>query len=145
MPYRFRALAMLGLMCLAIVPRSTPAGAKASAAAPVDKRSPFGISATLGNRVRDDEQDAAIALMREAGVQWAREEIFWHELQPQQGGPYLWGGNGKGFYNYDASISRLHRAGINILGLLDYNPAWAKNTQAHLDTWIKEWGDFVYN
>ena len=143
--FRFRSLAILVLICLGMAPRGTPARAGADLATAFDKREPFGISATLGNRVRDDEQDAAIALMQEAGVQWTREEIFWDRLQPRQGGPYLWGGNGSGFYNYDASIGRLHRAGINILGLLDYNPAWFKSAPAPLDAWVGEWGDFVYN
>ncbi len=145
MPSRLRALGLLSLISLVLLPRGDPARAEEYVPKALDKRAPFGVVATLGNRVRDDEQDAAIALMREAGVQWAREEVFWDRLQPQQGGPYLWGGTGSGFYNYDSSIGRLRRAGINVLGLLDYNPAWLKGTQVPLDTWIKDWGDFVYN
>ncbi len=140
-----RALVLLGLALVWVVPRSTAVKADDYLAKAYDKSSPFGIVGGLGNRVRDDEQDAAVSLMREAGVQWDREEIYWDRLQPQKGGPYLWGGNGSGFYNYDASIDRLRKAKINVLAQLDYNPAWFKSKNPTLDEWIKDWGDFVYN
>ena len=108
------------------------------------KGEPFGIVATLGNRVRDDEQDKAVALMREAGVQWAREELSWDRIQRERGGPFKWDGDGTGFANYDRSIERMTRAGINVLGLLAYNPAWFKSKNPTLDEWLGDWGNFVY-
>ena len=110
-----------------------------------DKGSPFGVVAALGNRVRSDEIGPAVALLREAGVQWQREEIFWHEVQKQPGGPYDWDGNGAGMYNYDAAISAQSRAGVRLLGLLDYSPAWFKGQAPRPEEWIADWGDFVYN
>lgn len=145
MPIRYRLSILFWIMGLLVWPRPAPAHADDYIAKAYDKSTPFGVVAALGNRIRDDEQDAAVALMREAGVQWAREEISWDRLQPQQGGPYLWSGNGSGFYNYDASIDRLSKAGINVLGLLDYNPAWFKSKNPPLDAWLKDWGDYVYN
>jgi hypothetical protein len=109
-----------------------------------DKGSPFGVVAALGNRVRSDEIPTAVALMREAGIQWQREEIFWHEIQQFPGGPFDWDGNNAGFYNYDLAIDAQVQAGINILGLLDYNPAWMKGKNPTLDEWINDWGDYVY-
>ncbi|NCC32521.1 MAG: hypothetical protein EOM24_10945 [Chloroflexia bacterium] len=109
-----------------------------------DKSTPFGVVAALGNRVRSDEIPAAIALIREAGIQWQREEIFWHEVQKEPGGPYRWGGNEQGMYNYDLAISAQRRAGINILGLLTYNPAWFKGKNPLPEEWITDWGDYVY-
>ena len=108
------------------------------------KSEPFGVAATLGNRVRDDEQENLVALMREAGVQWAREELSWDKIQREKGGPFVWDGDGNGFYNYDRSIERVTTAGINVLGLLAYNPAWFKSKNPTLDEWIGDWGDFVY-
>lgn len=140
-----RVLATLGLLCTFLLAPSIPARARVSAAPSVDKSQPFGISATLGNRVRDDEQDTAVKLMQEAGVQWAREEIFWHRVRPQRNGPYLWSGTNNGFYNYDASIQRLSKGGVQVLGLLDYSPAWTAGTNATIDDWLGDWGDFVYN
>ncbi len=109
-----------------------------------DKSSPFGIVASLGNRVRQDETDAAVSLLHEAGVQWQREEIFWHEVQKVPNGPFTWNGNGSGFYNYDLAIESQVAQGIQVLGLLDYNPAWFKGKNPTPDQWIDDWGNFVY-
>lgn len=109
-----------------------------------DKGQPFGVVATLGNRVRDDDLNAAISLLRESGAQWQREEIFWHSVQTQPDGPFTWTGDGAGFYNYDRAIGAQVAAGVNVLGLLDYNPAWFKGQNPTLDQWIDDWGDFVY-
>jgi len=109
------------------------------------KDSPFGVVAALGNRVRADEIPAAVALMREAGVQWQREEIFWDRVQQYPGGPYAWGGDAAGLYNYDLAISAQAAAGIHILGLLDYNPAWFKGKNPRPEEWLSDWGDYVYS
>src|SRR5690349_11748416 len=82
------------------------------------QNSPFGIASNLGNRVRSDEQLAMTTLMREAGVRWAREEISWERVQFEQHGPYRWGGDENGMYNYDQAIELQRKAGINVLGLL---------------------------
>lgn len=110
----------------------------------VDKSSPFGMVATLGNRVHTSEIDTMVGLMREAGVQWQREELFWDRLQKEPGGPFLWNGDGSGFYDYDRAIEAQVAAGINILGLLDYNPYWFKGRNPHPDEWIEDWRAFVY-
>jgi len=110
-----------------------------------DKGTPFGMVATLGNRVRQDETDEIVGLLREAGVQWQREEIFWHKVQHAPDAPFVWTGDGQGFSNYDHAIESQIRAGIQVLGLLDYNPAWFKGQNPPLDAWIDDWGNFVYN
>lgn len=141
-------LLIIALLTPAVLPASQSARASSRpsdhAAQAYNKSEPFGIVATLANRVRDDEQDAAVALMREAGIKWAREEISWEKLQRTKGGPYQWSGDGSGFYNYDAAIDRMHKSGINVLGLLDYNPAWFKSKNPTLDEWLSDWGDYVY-
>lgn len=109
-----------------------------------DKGTPFGVVASLGNRVRADEMETAVALMREAGVQWQREEIFWDKVQKEPNGPFTWTGDDSGFYNYDRAIELQVKAGINVLGLLDYNPAWFKGRNPAPEEWLEDWGDFVY-
>ncbi len=110
----------------------------------VDKVTPFGLEAALGNRVREDEVGTAVSLMREAGVQWQREEIFWDRVQQEPGGDFTWTGNEQGFFNYDHAIESQVASGIQVLGLLDYNPAWFKGQNPPLDAWLDDWGDFVY-
>jgi hypothetical protein len=100
--------------------------------------------ASLGNRVRSDEIDTAITLMQEAGVQWQREEILWEKVQTWPGGPFHWSGNEHGFYNYDYAIEAQAKAGINMIGLLDYNPSWVKGSNPPTETWIEDWAGFVY-
>ncbi|NJP05514.1 MAG: hypothetical protein HC837_07790 [Chloroflexaceae bacterium] len=109
-----------------------------------DKGSPFGVVAALGNRVHEAEIPAMVQLMKEAGVQWQREEIFWDRVQKAPGGPFTWTGDGSGLYNYDYAIGMQANAGIQVLGLLDYNPYWFKGKNPHPSEWIKDWGDFVY-
>ncbi len=143
MPLPLRLLIIVCLLVSALLP-GMAAHANVAVVNSVDKSQPFAISATLGNRVRDDEQNTAVSLMQEAGVQWAREEIFWHQVQSRKGGPYRWTG-ANGFYNYDASVARLKSGGMNVLGLLDYSPAWTAGTTATMNDWLPDWGDFVYN
>jgi hypothetical protein len=138
----------LTYMFLLLLIGSTLFTPRAHAAAPPNSPghdSPFGIASNLGNRVRSDEQPAMVELMREAGIRWAREEISWDRVQLEQRGPYRWDGDENGLYNYDQAIDLQRKAGINVLGLLAYNPAWFKSKNPVLDAWLSDWGDYVYN
>jgi hypothetical protein len=145
-------LLAVGLIALCVAGLSLAAPSAAQPAAPEqsvvsiprDKGTPFGVVAALGNRVRDDEVETYVRLMREAGVQWQREEFFWDRIQKEPGGPMNFGGDGSGLYNYDYTVAAQTNAGIRLLGLLDYNPYWFKGKNPHPDEWIKDWGDFVY-
>ena len=133
---------LLGVFLISCLPWRTPTPAAARAWG--DKSQPFGMIVSLGNRVRADEMPSMIALMQEAGVQWNREEISWDHVQFAPDGEFRWDGNDAGFYNYDRSIQLQRDAGINILGLLAYNPAWFKSRNPHPDEWLNDWGDYVY-
>ncbi len=135
----------VALLCIWAVVAVAIAPSPAAAQLPWrDKGSPFAMATAIANRVRADEIDAYVALLREAGVQWTREEFFWHEIQAQPGGPLRWSGDSQGLYNYDRSIQALDQASIHMLGLIDYDPAWLKGQNPPLDAWIGDWGDFVY-
>jgi hypothetical protein len=99
----------------------------------------------LAITVRGDEQDTMVALMREAGAQWHREDFSWERLQPRRNGRYLWEGDGSGFLNFDQSVARVNGAGIQVLGLLGYNPAWFKGKNPRLEEWLGDWQLYVYN
>ena len=132
---------------LALLATCVPwAGARPSGIpVPIDKSSPYGIVGNQAESVRNDEQRAMVSLIEESGAQWHREEFSWERLQPKRGGPYRWRGDGYGFLNWDASIQQLKNAGVNILGLLAYNPAWFKGKNPPLDDWIGDWQLYVYN
>ncbi|NJO04993.1 MAG: hypothetical protein HC876_05385 [Chloroflexaceae bacterium] len=139
-----RSLLLCALVLFPLLTRSASVPDAAAQPPAYNKSSPFGIVAALGNRVREDELDTAVGLLREAGVQWQREEIFWDRVQKAPGGPFIWNGDGSGFYNYDRAIGAQVAAGINVLGLLDYNPYWFKSKNPHPDEWIEDWGNYVY-
>lgn len=132
------------LVLLTLLMSALPATAQTEQLPWRNKSTPFGVVAALGNRVRAEDVDAAIALMREAGVQWQREELFWDRVQKEPGGPIVWNGDGSGFYDYDRVIGAQVAAGVNILGLLDYNPAWFKGQNPPPEAWLEDWGHFVY-
>src|SRR5690349_25153511 len=91
MPYlrRYRAVAgaLVALLMIVIVVLPPHATGQPSAQLPWrDKSTPFGMVTSIGNRVRADEVDIYAGLLREAGVQWAREEISWDRVQREPGG-----------------------------------------------------------
>src|SRR3954453_5834079 len=111
----------------------------------IDKLSPYGVVGNLALDVRNDEQKSMLPLIRESGAQWHREEFSWERLQPTRGGPYRWSGEGFGFLDFDASVTQLRTASLNILGLLAYNPAWFKGQNPPIDDWIGDWQLYVFN
>ncbi|XSG74671.1 cellulase family glycosylhydrolase [Herpetosiphon llansteffanensis] len=142
-----RLLPLVLALVLVVTPflLANPATPAAAAEIPWgDKTTPFGMVVSLGNRVRSDEMPTMIRLMREAGVQWNREEIWWDQVQFEPDGPFRWDGDSAKFYNYDRAIQLQAEAGINVLGLLDYNPAWFKGRNPHPEEWLSDWGDYVY-
>ena len=135
-----RARWLLPLLLLLVLPQPHVARAEPRPAPPA----PLGVVGNVAISVRADEQAAIVKLMTEAGVQWSREEISWERLQPEKGGRFLWSGTADGFGNYDSAISRQAAAGIEVLGLLAYNPAWYKGQNATVGDWIDDWYAFVY-
>src|SRR6185436_21099439 len=103
MPVRLGSRVLAGLFVPSLFATLILLPPRAAADQPLsrDKGSPFGVVTAIGNRVRSDEIDAYVALMREAGVQWSREEIFWDKVQREPDGPFQWGGDGSGMYDYD--------------------------------------------
>jgi polysaccharide biosynthesis protein PslG len=61
------------------------------------------------------EQSAA--LMKEAGIGWARMDFLWNDLEPQKGRFE--------FARYDAIVGALAKNGVAILGILCYTAAWS--------------------
>ena len=144
-PNRLRLLSVLLPLCAVFAGYVPLAQAQPAQPGSIDKTSPYGLVVNLAENVREDEQKAMVGLLRESGAQWHREEFSWERLQPKRGGPYRWKGDGYGFLNYDDAVTRAHDAGLNILGLLAYNPAWFKGKNPSLDDWIGDWQLYVQN
>lgn len=146
---RRRLRVVLALLCLCTLSSFPIASgirpARAAFNPTYDQSSPFGVVGNLAINVRRDEQPRMIDLMREAGVQWHREDFSWERLQPKRDGPYLWQGDGSDFLNFDETVNRVSQGGMRILGLLGYNPAWFKGKNPQLDAWIGDWQSYVYS
>ncbi len=67
----------------------------------------------------------AIALMKEAGISWVRQDFLWEEIEPRQGE--------FDFAKYDQIVDLLAKNGIQILGLLNYSAPWASASGAWND------------
>ncbi len=91
-----------------------------------DLGSRFGIGAFVLNRYQDNELDKAISSIKKLDATWSREEFVWSELEPIRG-EWRW-------EIYDEKVKKLNKAGINILGLLDYSAPWATEDAKRMDS-----------
>ena len=66
-------------------------------------------------------QDAQFGLMRKAGVETVRRVFSWDAAQPTQGQP-------PNFADTDALVARAARNDIEILAIVMYAPAWARQS-----------------
>jgi hypothetical protein len=63
--------------------------------------------------------DASMAKIRAAGMHWIRDDFNWPQLEPQRG-VYDWN-------RTDNLMAAAARAGVDVLGILTYSPAWASS------------------
>lgn len=83
---------------------------------------------------RDNELPVAsrqFSFMRNAGINWIRDDFSWGNLEFPQG-KWHFGG-------YDKLVEAAKENGINILPILDYSVRWATPSWKHLD----QWGNYV--
>ena len=90
-----------------------------------DSDSPFGVLDFLvwdhdwnAHHYTLEKVERAAQLMKEAGVGFVRMDFLWSDLEPEKG---RWD-----FDKYDRLLEILSKNNIKILGLLNYNAAWAK-------------------
>src|SRR6185437_2105319 len=95
----------------------------AQAEDPRDSSSPYGVldffawdQAWNHFHYGDDKVDRAVALMKDAGIEFVRLDFPWAELEPQKGR--------FDFRRYDHILDLMQRNGLHALGILAYNPSW---------------------
>lgn len=82
----------------------------------------FGVNAEL--TAYDEEQlDAQLALMEEAGVTWVRQYFYWDKLEPTQG-EFVWAEADRIF----AALAQ--HPDLQLIAVLQNSPAWAIDPQA---------------
>jgi hypothetical protein len=96
---------------------------------------------------RDSGVTRLLSLGREAGVDWAREELSWANLEPHHKGEM-------NYQYYDERVLELAHAGYGIVGVLLTTPEWARVADCAsregriADYWCppanaQDYGDFV--
>ena len=91
--------------------------------------SPYGVCAHLSRGGEAQTQVAELALMKRAGIQWARTDFDWSGVQP---GPDTWT-----FGDLDTVVSNAEQAGVQMLPILGYSVPFASPAHQHLDAWAK--------
>jgi hypothetical protein len=94
---------------------------------PLDQQeqiTPFGMNTYITGLERNNEDgDSGVAqllsLGRAAGVAWAREEMSWANLEPNEQGEM-------NYQYYDERVLQLAQAGYGIVGVLLTTPEWAQ-------------------
>jgi hypothetical protein len=114
---------------------------------------PFGMNTYITGLERNQEDrdsgvDQLLTLGREAGVDWAREELSWANLEPHQKGDM-------NYQYYDERVLQLAQSGYGIVGVLLTTPEWARvgdcaSREGRIaDYWCppanaQDFGDFVH-
>lgn len=81
---------------------------------------------------------ARVDAFRSLGVKWLRFDFDWSQIEPAPGTYRVSG--------YDAAVTALVGAGINVLGIIDYTPSWAnggKSSKFHPPSDPGEYGKFA--
>jgi hypothetical protein len=72
------------------------------------------------NATDDALRNQYLQLLRNSNVGWARVDVEWRSIQPDNAASWNWG-------DVDSTMARAYCAGINVLGTLDYTPTWASS------------------
>ncbi len=84
----------------------------------------FGMNTYITGLERNEEDGDSgvarlVALGRDAGVEWAREELSWANLEPHEKGEM-------NYQYYDERVLQLAQAGYGIVGAVQTTPGWAR-------------------
>ena len=114
-----------------------------AAAAPPRHESAFGIggppfSHWLHARRPDlwREGDVHLALLRESGATWARQDFWWSLVEPEPG-CWEWA-------DFDRAVAAYERHGVRLLGILCYAAAWSGGTSPATDDERAAFGRYVF-
>jgi len=67
----------------------------------------------------DQELNNRLQAMSDLGVQWVRYDFDWSLIQPDRSSTYNWA-------TYDKLVTASNKHHLQVLGILDYTPAWAR-------------------
>lgn len=97
-------------------------GVVAPLQAPIPLTSPIAMDVAMSWFYPAEKMEAVANLSALAGVNWVRDRLNWAEMEPRRG---EFGRTNR----YDASALAESRAGLQVLQVNHYSPAWANPTQ----------------
>lgn len=121
-----RTILLLLLVPLLVLPaasaapasRARPAYLPAAAAPSLPGPPSFGLNSHLATRYPDpSSMDHAASIVANLRVQWVREDLHWHRVQPARD---VWD-----WTFTDAALNELHERDIQVLGVLGPSVGWA--------------------
>lgn len=80
---------------------------------------PYGANFFLEREPDPWKREKAVVMAQEGGVRWARQQILWADVQPDEDGAYQWS-------KYDDLVDSYRRHGIDVIARLDWSPSWAR-------------------
>jgi GH35 family endo-1,4-beta-xylanase len=80
---------------------------------------PLGANFFLAREVEHWKQEKTLALAREAGIGWIKQQFSWEEIEPLRKGEFDWA-------KYDRIVDLAGQYDMQIIARLDRPPAWAR-------------------
>lgn len=108
---------------------------------------PLGVNTFLEQEVEPDKRARALAMARDAGFHWIRQQFRWEEIEPRTKGTYVvptFGGST--WEKYDQIVDLTTSMGLELIVRLDTTPPWARTGNVHAFTppdRLSDYGDFV--
>lgn len=158
-PYRLR-LYGLGLLCaglaLALVLvlgrwlRARPAASPAPHARPVAHTdvNPYGANFFLTREVEPWKLEKTLAMAKEAGLGWVKQQFPWEEIEPERKGEYQDPvSRASSWAKFDQIVQACEAQGLQIVARLDRPPDWTRRDNAYQEAPpddLQDYGDYVF-
>lgn len=125
---RLTALLSAGAVALAVAACSRHDESPAQTVQATPPETPYAVCAHVTGH-EHALADRELALCREAGIGWVRSDFHWRMVEPNQGEWH--------FEKLDATVAKAKAAGIRLLPIITYVPAWAKPAGSHRAEWLE--------
>ena len=105
-----------------------------------NENSDYGFSTSLDS-LTPDQLNAKLNGMQATGAKWVRFDVSWDVVQPNNAGSYNWA-------TYDNVFSAIQSHGMNAVGVIDFTPGWARESQCASSKFcppqnVAEFGNFA--
>lgn len=128
---RLTAVIAAAILLSACAQHDEPSAPRAATPAPPPDRpveNPYAVCAHVTGH-EHPLAERELALCRDAGIGWVRSDFHWKMVEPKPGEWH--------FERLDESVAQARAAGIHLLPIITYVPAWAKPAGSHRGEWLE--------